>query len=53
MKYLSAGMSNADITTRVAFLRKLTGKEFIQLGTEDTIGNELALFADLSGHFGG
>jgi len=45
-------MSNADIATRVALFRKLTGKELVQLSAEDTISDELALFADLGSHLG-
>jgi hypothetical protein len=43
-------MSDADVATRVAFLRKLASEKFVQLGTENTIGDELALLANLSGH---
>lgn len=46
-------MSNADIATRVAFFSEFSGEEFIELGTEDTVSYELALFADLRGHFEG
>lgn len=47
---LRARMRDADVATRVAFFGKLAGEEFIQLGTENTIRDELSLFADLSGH---
>ena len=46
-------MSYADITARVALLGKLTSKEIVELGLEDTVGDELALFADLARHFEG
>jgi len=48
--YLGAGMSHADITTRVPFFGEFASKEFIELGAEYTISDELALFADLGGH---
>jgi hypothetical protein len=44
-------MGDSNITSRVALLSKLAGKEFIQFSTEDTIGNELAFFTDLGSHF--
>lgn len=43
-------MGDTNITTRVTFLGELTGEEFVEFGAENTIGNKLALFADLSGH---
>ena len=43
-------MSHADITTRVPFFGEFASKEFIELGAEYTISDELALFADLGGH---
>jgi hypothetical protein len=43
-------MSDTDIAARVTFLGEFTGKEFVEFGTENTVGNKLALFADLSGH---
>ena len=49
--HFGAGVGNADITARVALLRELTGEEFIEFRTEDTIGHELALLANLGGHF--
>lgn len=45
-------MRNTDVATRIAFLGKLAGEKFVQLSTEDTIRDELALLADLSGHIG-
>jgi hypothetical protein len=48
--YLGTRMCDTDVATRVAFLGKLTGKKFVQLGAEDTIRDELSLLADLSGH---
>ena len=50
--YLGAGVCHTDITARVALLGKLTSKEIVELGLEDTVGDELALFADLARHFG-
>lgn len=45
-------MSYTNITARVSLLRKLASKEFIEFCTEYTIGDELALLADLrGGHF--
>jgi hypothetical protein len=49
-QYLGARMCHPDIAARVTFLGKLTGKEFVQFGAKDTIGDKLALFADLSRH---
>jgi len=43
-------MSNTDITARVTFLGEFTGKELVEFGAENTIGDKLALFADLTGH---
>jgi hypothetical protein len=47
---LCACVRDADIATRVTFLGKLASEKLIQLGTENAIGDKLALFADLSGH---
>ena len=47
---LCARVRDTDIATRVTFFRELAGEKVVQLGTEDTICNELALFANLSGH---
>jgi hypothetical protein len=41
---------HTDITARVSLLRELAGEELVELGMENTIGHELALLADLSGH---
>lgn len=41
-----------DIATRVTLLGKFASEEVVELGTEDTVSDELALFADLAGHFG-
>jgi hypothetical protein len=49
---LCARMRDSDIATRVTFLREFAGEKVVQLRTEDTICDELALFADLSGHAG-
>ena len=46
-------MGDPDITTRVTLLRQFTGKEIVEFGTEDTVSDELALLADLAGHFEG
>ena len=51
--HLSAGVGNTDITSRVVLLGELTGEEIVQLRAEDTIGDELALLADLGGHLDG
>jgi len=48
--YLSACMGHTDITTRVSLLGEFTGEELIEFSTEDTIGDELSLLADLGGH---
>ena len=50
--YLSAGVCHTDITARVTLLGKLASQEVVELGLEDTVGDELALFADLARHFG-
>lgn len=50
-RYLRTSVGDANITTRVALLREFTGEEFVQFGAEDTIGNKLALLANLGGHF--
>jgi len=49
---LCARVRDTDIAARVTFFRELAGEKLVQLGTEDTICNKLALFADLSGHAG-
>jgi hypothetical protein len=46
-------MSNAYITARVAFLRELAGEKLVELSVENTVGNKLALLANLAGHFVG
>jgi hypothetical protein len=43
-------MSHTDITTRVAFFSEFTSEEFIEFSTKYTVGYELSLFTDLSGH---
>lgn len=45
-------MGYTNITSRVSLLRELSSEEFVEFGAEDTVGHELALLADLSGHFG-
>ena len=45
-------MGHTDIAARVALLRELASQEVVELGLEDTVGNELSLFADLARHFG-
>lgn len=47
---LGTRMCDTDVATRVAFLGKLAGEKFVQLGTENTICDKLALLAGLSGH---
>ena len=49
--HLSTSVGDADVATRVTLLRKLAGEEVVQLGAEDTVSDELALLADLAGHF--
>jgi hypothetical protein len=49
--YLSAGVGDTDVAARVTFLSELAGEKFIEFGAENTVGDELALFADLGGHF--
>ena len=46
-------MGDTDVAARIALLRQLAGEEVVQLGAEDTVSDELALLADLTGHFGG
>lgn len=43
-------MGHTNITSRVTFFREFASEEFVEFGTEYTVGHELALFADLSGH---
>ena len=42
------GGSNSDFDTRISLLREFALEELVQLGVEDTIGNELALFGNCS-----
>lgn len=42
------GGSNSDFDTRIAFLGEFALEELVQLGVEDTVGNELALLGDCS-----
>ncbi len=51
--HLSASVGDTDVAARVALLGKLAGEEIVQLGAEDTVSDELALLADLAGHFEG
>ena len=46
-------MGDADVAARVTLLGKLAGEELVEFSTEDTIGDELSLLADLAGHFVG
>jgi len=48
--HLSTRVCYTDITTRIPLLGQLAGKEFVEFGTENTISDELSLFADLRGH---
>ena len=41
-------MGDTDVTSRVAFLGKLTSEELVELSAEDTVSDELPLLADLS-----
>jgi hypothetical protein len=47
---LGTRVCDTDVATRVAFLGKLAGEKFVQLGTENTIRDKLALLAGLSRH---
>ena len=47
---LSASMRYSNITTRVTLLSQFTSEEFIEFSTENTISDELSLFADLGRH---
>ena len=49
--HLSAGVGDSDIAARVTLLGQLAGEEIVELCAEDTVGDELALLADLGGHF--
>ena len=51
--HLSAGVGNTDVAARVTLLREFAGEEIVQLGAEDTVGDKLALLADLACHFEG
>jgi hypothetical protein len=44
-------VGDTDIATRVTLLGELTSEKLVQFCTEDTVCDELALFADLAGHF--
>jgi hypothetical protein len=48
--HLGPGMSYTDITTRVALFGEFASEEFIKFGAKYTVGDELALFADLGCH---
>lgn len=50
-RYLSAGVGDTDVAARVTFLGEFAGEKFVELGAENTVGDKLALFADLGGHF--
>ena len=52
LAHLGAGMGDPDIATRVTLLGQLAGEEIVELCAEDTVGDELALLANLGGHFG-
>ena len=43
-------MGDANVTARVTFLGKFTGEEFVEFSAENTVGDELASFADLGRH---
>lgn len=43
-------MGDTDIAARVTFLGEFTGEEFIEFSAENTVGDKLAPFANLSGH---
>jgi hypothetical protein len=44
-------VGNADVAARVTLLGELAGEELVEFSVEDTVGHELALLADLGGHF--
>ena len=44
-------MGDPDITPRVTLLRQFAGEEVVEFRTEYTVCNELALLANLGGHF--
>ena len=48
--YFGTGVGDTNITARVTLLGEFTGEEFVKFGAEDTVCDELALFADLSRH---
>lgn len=50
MTDLSASVGNTDVAARVTLLGELASEEVVQLGTEDTVSDELALLADLARH---
>jgi hypothetical protein len=43
-------MRYTNVTTRVTLLSQFTSEEFIEFSTENTISDELPLFADLGRH---
>src|SRR5207245_2763329 len=43
-------MSYTDVTAGVTLLGEFTSEEFVEFRAEYTVGDELALFADLGGH---
>ena len=49
--HLGTGVGDTDIAPRVTLLSQFTGEEFVDFCTEDTVRDELALLADLCGHF--
>lgn len=46
-------MGDANIASRVTLLSEFASEEFVKFGAENTVSDELALFADLGGHFEG
>merc|ERR1719341_1497087 len=42
---------HTDLDTRVTIFSQFSGQELVQLGLEDTIGDELPLLRDLCRHF--
>lgn len=51
--HFSASVCHTDITARITLLGELAGQKVIKFGLEDTVGDELALLADLTRHFEG
>ena len=44
-------MCDTDIASRVTLFCEFASEELVEFCTEDTVGDELAFLADLSGHY--